>query len=89
MSCFSQSLRRTSPVHSIGRNELLFSKPPRVNGWSWPPQVFQVVGWLLYAYLAVVSFGVYIPLLPLPWSNVLYAVSFGPRVESETLGLEI
>lgn len=75
MSCFSQSLRRTSPAHSGGRNELVFSKPPRVNGWSWPPQVFQVMAWLLYAYLAVVGFGVYIPLLPLPWSHVLYAVS--------------
>ncbi|XP_075884020.1 palmitoyltransferase ZDHHC11 isoform X2 [Nelusetta ayraudi] len=76
MSCFSQSLRRTSPVHSGGgRNELVLSKPPRVNGWSWPPQVFQVVGWLLYGYLAVVGFGVYIPLLPLPWSHVLYAIT--------------
>lgn len=80
MSCFSQNLRRTSPVHSGGRNELVFSKPPRVNGWSWPPQVFQVVGWLLYAYLAVVGFGVYIPLLPLPWSHLLYAVSLVPPI---------
>lgn len=97
MSCFSQSLRRTSPVHSGGgRNKLVLSKPPRVNGWSWPPQVFQVVGWLLYGYLAVVGFGVYIPLLPLPWSHVLYAVSLLPpnrsrlfAVESESLRLEV
>lgn len=79
MSCFSQSLRRTSPVHSGSRNQPGLSKPPRVNGWSWPPQVLQVVGWLLYVYLALVGFGVYIPLLPPPWSHVLYAVSLVSR----------
>ncbi|XP_074509930.1 palmitoyltransferase ZDHHC11 isoform X1 [Sebastes fasciatus] len=77
MNCFSQRLRRTSPmrVGSSSRNELVPSKPPRMNGWSWPPQAFQVVGWLVYSYLAIVSFGIYIPLLPLPWNHVVYALT--------------
>lgn len=75
MNCFSQKLRRTSPVRGSSRNQLVPSKPPRVNGWSWPPQAFQVVGWLVYSYLAIVGFGIYIPLLPLPWNLVVYALT--------------
>ena len=75
MNCFSQRLRRTSPLSGSSRNELVPSKPPRINGWSWPPQAFQVVAWLFYSYLAIVSFGIYIPLLPPPWNHVVYAVS--------------
>ncbi|XP_054477966.1 palmitoyltransferase ZDHHC11 isoform X2 [Anoplopoma fimbria] len=75
MNCFSQKLRRTSPMQGNSRNELVPSKPPRMNGWSWPPQAFQVVGWLVYSYLAIVSFGIYIPLLPLPWNHVVYALT--------------
>ncbi|XP_039974763.1 palmitoyltransferase ZDHHC11 isoform X2 [Xiphias gladius] len=56
MNGFSQRLRRTSPMWGSSRNELVPSKPPRMNGWSWPPQAFQVVGWLVYSYLAIVSF---------------------------------
>lgn len=75
MNCFRNGWRRTSPMPASSRNELVSSKPPRRNGWSWPPQVFQVIGWLVYSYLAIVSFGIYIPLLPLPWNYVLYSVS--------------
>ncbi|XP_036929143.1 palmitoyltransferase ZDHHC11 isoform X3 [Acanthopagrus latus] len=74
MNCFSQRLRRTSPLSGSSRNELVPSKPPRINGWSWPPQAFQVVAWLFYSYLAIVSFGIYIPLLPPPWNHVVYAL---------------
>ncbi|KAM7420676.1 hypothetical protein PAMA_015073 [Pampus argenteus] len=74
MNCFSQRLRRTAPVRGSSRNELVPSKPSRVNGWSWPPQAFQVVGWLVFCYFAIVSFGIYIPLLPLPWNHVIYAL---------------
>lgn len=75
MSCCSRRLRRTSPADAISRTELILSKPPRMNGWSWPLQPFQVLGWLLYGYLAIVGFGIYIPLLPLPWSHLVSAVS--------------
>ncbi|XP_068426291.1 palmitoyltransferase ZDHHC11 isoform X2 [Clinocottus analis] len=75
MNCFSQRLRRTSPMRGSSKNELVPSKPPRMNGWSWPPQAFQVVGWLVYSYLAIVSFGIYIPLLPPPWNHVVYALT--------------
>ncbi|XP_047454965.1 palmitoyltransferase ZDHHC11 [Mugil cephalus] len=74
MSCFSPRFRRTAPMRGSSRNELVPSKPPRVNGWSWPPQAFQVVGWLVYSYLTIVSFGIYIPLLPLPWNHVAYTL---------------
>ncbi|XP_074539892.1 palmitoyltransferase ZDHHC11 isoform X2 [Halichoeres trimaculatus] len=75
MNCFSQKLRRTAPMRGSSRNVLVPSKPPRVNGWSCPPQAFQVVGWLVYGYFAIVSFGVYIPLLPPQWNHVLYALT--------------
>ncbi|KAJ4931514.1 hypothetical protein JOQ06_025809 [Pogonophryne albipinna] len=74
MNCFNKKLRRTSPIHGSSKNELVPSKPPRMNGWSWPPQAFQVVGWLVYSYLGIVSFGIYIPLLPPPWNHVVYSV---------------
>ncbi|XP_029927400.1 palmitoyltransferase ZDHHC11 [Myripristis murdjan] len=74
MKCFGQRLRRTAPMRG-SRNELVPSKPPRINGWSWPPQTFQVVGWLVYSYLAIVSFGIYIPLLPQPWRHAAYALT--------------
>ncbi|XP_029360605.1 palmitoyltransferase ZDHHC11 isoform X2 [Echeneis naucrates] len=76
MNCFSQRLWRTSPIQgSSSKNELVSSKPARMNGWSWPPQIFQVIGWLMFCYLAIVSFGIYIPLLPLPWNYVLYSLT--------------
>ncbi|KAM3873360.1 palmitoyltransferase ZDHHC11 [Diretmus argenteus] len=75
MSCLGQGLGRTAPMRGSSRNELVPSKPPKVNGWSWPPQAFQVVGWLVYSYLAVVGFGVYIPLLPPPWNHAAYALT--------------
>ncbi|XP_037308650.2 palmitoyltransferase ZDHHC11 [Pungitius pungitius] len=75
MNCFSQKLRRTAPMRGNSRMELVPSRPPRMNGWSWPPQALQVVGWLVLSYLAIVSFGVYIPLLPLPWKPVVYALT--------------
>ncbi|XP_062278996.1 palmitoyltransferase ZDHHC11 [Scomber scombrus] len=74
MSCFSKRLRRTAPMHGSSRNELVPYKPPRMNGWSWPPQAFQVIAWLLYSYFAIVGFGIYTPLLPLPWNHVVYAL---------------
>lgn len=80
MTCFGWGLRRTAPAHGTSRNELVPSKPPKINGWSWPPQALQVIGWLVYCYLAIVGFGIYIPLLPPPWSYATYAVSFTQKV---------
>ncbi|XP_034030852.1 probable palmitoyltransferase ZDHHC11 [Thalassophryne amazonica] len=74
MNCFNQKLRRLSPMRDSSTNDLVPSKPPRVNGWLWPPQIFQVVAWLVYLFLTVVGFGIYIPLLPLPWTQVAYAL---------------
>ncbi|XP_077384255.1 palmitoyltransferase ZDHHC11 [Festucalex cinctus] len=75
MNVLSGKLRRTAPMHGSSRSELVSSKTPRVNGWTWPPQVFQVIAWLMYNYLAVVAFGMFIPLLPLPWNHVLYTLT--------------
>ncbi|XP_038125358.1 palmitoyltransferase ZDHHC11 isoform X1 [Cyprinodon tularosa] len=75
MNCFGRRLRRTVPAHGSSKSELVPSKTPRINGWSWPPQPLQVVGWLVYIYLTVVTFGIYIPLLPRPWKAVSYTIS--------------
>ncbi|MEQ2178589.1 hypothetical protein GOODEAATRI_015632, partial [Goodea atripinnis] len=76
MNCFNQRFRRTAPAHGSSKSELVPSKTPRINGWSWPLQPLQVVGWLVLVYLTVVTFGIFIPLLPRPWNAVSYAVSF-------------
>ncbi|XP_013864241.1 palmitoyltransferase ZDHHC11 [Austrofundulus limnaeus] len=75
MSCFSQTLRRVSPTRGSSKNELVPSKPPRINGWSLPLQPLQVIGWLVFSYLAIIGFGVHIPLLPQPWSYLAYSVA--------------
>lgn len=76
MNCFSQRLRRTAPIRgNSSRKDPVPSKPPRVNGWSWPPQAFQVIAWLVFLYFGTVSFGIYIPLLPWPWNHVAYALT--------------
>ncbi|KAM8826114.1 palmitoyltransferase ZDHHC11 isoform 2-T2 [Synchiropus picturatus] len=55
--------------------ELVPAKAPRRNGWSWPLQTFQVLAWLTFFYMAVVGFGIYIPLLPQPWNYVAYSLT--------------
>ncbi|XP_054903403.1 palmitoyltransferase ZDHHC11 isoform X2 [Poeciliopsis prolifica] len=75
MNCFSRRFRRTAPTRGSSKSELVPSRTPRINGWSWPLQPLQVVGWVLYIYLAVVSFGIFIPLLPQPWNAMGYAIS--------------
>lgn len=70
-------VRRITPTASSGNgnDEPAPHKPTRVNGWTCPPQVNQVSGWLVLSYLAVVSLGVFIPLLPPPWNYALYALT--------------
>ncbi|PWA33687.1 hypothetical protein CCH79_00007647 [Gambusia affinis] len=75
MNCFSRRFRRTAPTRGSSKSELVPSRTPRINGWSWPLQPLQVVGWVVYIYLAVVSFGIFIPLLPQPWNAMSYAIS--------------
>ncbi|KAG7469727.1 hypothetical protein MATL_G00131990 [Megalops atlanticus] len=75
MNCFQRQLRRTAPTRGGSRNELV--TPPlrsRVNGWSLPLHTFQLVALLVYSYMAVVGFGIYIPLLPSPWNYAAYCV---------------
>ncbi|XP_029602440.1 probable palmitoyltransferase ZDHHC11 [Salmo trutta] len=78
MSCFGRGLRRTAPARGSSRNELVTPSAAslsRVNGWACPPHSFQLVGWTIYSYMAVVGFGIYIPLLPSPWSHMAYSLT--------------
>uniref|UniRef100_A0A8K9UUN2 Palmitoyltransferase n=1 Tax=Oncorhynchus mykiss TaxID=8022 RepID=A0A8K9UUN2_ONCMY len=78
MSCFGRGLRRTAPARGSSRNELVTPSTAslsRVNGWACPPHSFQLVGWTIYSYMAVVGFGIYIPLLPSPWSHMAYSLT--------------
>uniref|UniRef100_A0A8C6SU77 Uncharacterized protein n=1 Tax=Neogobius melanostomus TaxID=47308 RepID=A0A8C6SU77_9GOBI len=70
-----QSGRYLCSVNKCNRNELVPSKPARMNGWSWPPQVVQIIGWFVFIYMAIVSFGIYIPLLPPSWNHAVYALT--------------
>ena len=76
MSCDSEA-RRVAPV--VGGHAPAPHKATRVNGWTCPPQLNQVSAWLLLGYLATISFGIFIPLVPLPWTHAVYTVSFPPR----------
>ncbi|XP_053570322.1 palmitoyltransferase ZDHHC11 [Bombina bombina] len=75
MNCHDRRLRQTEPegIHT----ERHAASPPqhsRVNGWSLPLHIFQLIAWLLYSYLAIVGFGIYIPLLPYGWKYAAYAI---------------
>ncbi|XP_059584516.1 palmitoyltransferase ZDHHC11 isoform X2 [Alligator mississippiensis] len=75
INCYDRRLRRTGPEQLNSGNDLV--SPPlhsRVNGWSLPLHCFQIVALLLYTYLAIVGFGIYIPLLPHGWKHTAYAV---------------
>uniref|UniRef100_A0ACB8FTB5 Palmitoyltransferase zdhhc11 n=1 Tax=Sphaerodactylus townsendi TaxID=933632 RepID=A0ACB8FTB5_9SAUR len=75
MICFDEKLQRIGPAEQNRRNGLTLAPPhSRVNGWSLPLHSFQVVTLGLYAYLAIVGFGIYIPLLPHRWKYAAYAV---------------
>uniref|UniRef100_A0A8B9GSA2 Palmitoyltransferase n=1 Tax=Amazona collaria TaxID=241587 RepID=A0A8B9GSA2_9PSIT len=67
----SRSIQRLAK--SVGYNQL---QTP-VNGWSWPLHIFQITGWLLCLFFALVGFGILVPLLPRHWLPAGYIVSFG------------
>uniref|UniRef100_A0A6J0VIS6 Palmitoyltransferase n=1 Tax=Pogona vitticeps TaxID=103695 RepID=A0A6J0VIS6_9SAUR len=72
MTCYNKKLRQTRPEQL--NNFIVVPVHSRVNGWSLPLHSFQLITLLLYSYLAIVGFGIYIPLLPTEWKNVAYAV---------------
>ncbi|XP_038626358.1 LOW QUALITY PROTEIN: palmitoyltransferase ZDHHC1-like [Tachyglossus aculeatus] len=75
MKCFDRSLRRVGPEEEPGKSDVVC--PPqgsRVNGWSLPLHSFQGIAWAVYSYMAVVGFGIYIPLLPYAWKHGAYTV---------------
>ncbi|XP_017551299.2 palmitoyltransferase ZDHHC11 [Pygocentrus nattereri] len=75
MSCLERRFRRTAPVRGSSRNELVTAPlHSRVNGWTLPLHVLQLLAWLMYSFMAIVGFGVYIPLLPPPWNYIAYGV---------------
>ncbi|XP_072574458.1 palmitoyltransferase ZDHHC1 isoform X2 [Paramormyrops kingsleyae] len=67
MDLCSRYPNRTAPVGEEGAHRPDLPLCSRTNGWSWPPHPFQLLAWLLYAYFAVVGFGVFVPLLPPHW----------------------
>ncbi|XP_046890847.1 palmitoyltransferase ZDHHC11 isoform X3 [Hypomesus transpacificus] len=74
MNCCRRRLRRTAPASSRSRNELVPASVPKVNGWSCPPHIFQLIGWMVYIYMVIVGFGIYIPLLPSLWKLAAYSL---------------
>ncbi|XP_048377621.1 palmitoyltransferase ZDHHC11 isoform X2 [Stegostoma tigrinum] len=75
MNCYDRRLRKTGPERENSRNDLV--APPtrsRVNGWTLPLHSFQLIAFVLFFYLAVVAFGIYIPMLPYAWKYAGYAI---------------
>ncbi|XP_059423130.1 palmitoyltransferase ZDHHC11 [Carassius carassius] len=75
LNCFGRHRRRTAPQFTDSRSEL-FSRPlhSRINGWSLPLHFFQLLALIIYSFMAIVGFGIYVPLLPAPWSFAAYAL---------------
>ncbi|XP_051577800.1 palmitoyltransferase ZDHHC11-like [Myxocyprinus asiaticus] len=75
LNCSGCHQRRTAPQHADSRNELVRAPMhSRVNGWSLPLHGFQLITWLMYSFMAIVGFGIYIPLLPSPWRFAAYGL---------------
>ncbi|XP_067253435.1 palmitoyltransferase ZDHHC11 isoform X1 [Chanodichthys erythropterus] len=75
LNCFGRHRRRTAPQNGGSRSELVrLPMHSRVNGWSLPLHSFQLIAWLMYSFMAIVGFGIYIPLLPAPWSFAAYGL---------------
>lgn len=77
MDCCRRSQKRVIPdnVTSILNGTL----PPhrsRVNGWSKPFSLYQVVPWAMFLIFVLGTFCVFIPMLPPQWQDITYAVSF-------------
>ncbi|XP_051872880.1 palmitoyltransferase ZDHHC11 isoform X1 [Pristis pectinata] len=75
MNCYDRRLRKTGPERENSRNDLV--TPParsRVNGWTLPLHSFQLIAWVIYIYLAIVAFGIYIPMLPYAWKYIGYGI---------------
>ncbi|KAL2086845.1 hypothetical protein ACEWY4_017904 [Coilia grayii] len=71
--CCARPHGKIAPTHAGGQSEpvtpVLYGSR---NGWTLPPTKKQLVVWMYYAYFAVVTLGIYIPLLPSPWNLVSY-----------------
>ncbi|KAK7146768.1 hypothetical protein R3I94_009566 [Phoxinus phoxinus] len=75
LNCFGRHRRRTAPQNGGSRIELVgLPMHSRVNGWSLPLHSFQLIAWLMYSFMAIVGFGIYVPLLPAPWSFAAYGL---------------
>ncbi|KAL2086769.1 hypothetical protein ACEWY4_017828 [Coilia grayii] len=76
--CCARPHGKIAPTHAGGQSEPV--TPVRYgsrNGWTLPPTKKQLAVWMHYVYFAVVTFGIYIPLLPSPWNLVSYSVVGG------------
>uniref|UniRef100_A0A4X2M4J6 Uncharacterized protein n=2 Tax=Vombatus ursinus TaxID=29139 RepID=A0A4X2M4J6_VOMUR len=62
------------PENLLKKTKSIPPKLSRVNGWSLPLHSFQFVAWTAYVYMSIVSFGLFIPLLPYFWKNITYIV---------------
>ncbi|XP_060104288.1 palmitoyltransferase ZDHHC11-like [Heteronotia binoei] len=75
MICLDEKLRRTGPEEQNASPGLTLAPlHSRVNGWSLPLHSFQIITLGLFTYLAIVGFGIYIPLLPHRWKYAAYTV---------------
>ncbi|XP_066540005.1 palmitoyltransferase ZDHHC11 [Hoplias malabaricus] len=75
MSCLERRFRRTGPVRGGSRNELVtVPLHSRVNGWTLPLHLLQLLAWTMYSFMAIMGFGVYVPLLPPPWNYISYGM---------------
>ncbi|XP_069769423.1 palmitoyltransferase ZDHHC11 isoform X2 [Narcine bancroftii] len=75
MNCYDRNLRKIGPEEESSPNDLV--TPPahsRVNGWTLPLHSFQLIAWMIYIYLAIVAFGIYIPMLQYAWKYIGYVI---------------
>ncbi|XP_023617623.1 probable palmitoyltransferase ZDHHC11B [Myotis lucifugus] len=77
MDSCGRSQRRVLPESASRAQQTLPPRLSRVNGWSKPLHGYQAVSWAMFVTLALAMFGIFIPMLPGMWKNIVYGVSGG------------
>uniref|UniRef100_A0A8C4R9Q2 Palmitoyltransferase n=1 Tax=Eptatretus burgeri TaxID=7764 RepID=A0A8C4R9Q2_EPTBU len=73
--CIGQCENRTEPEEGeqeCDNDSAQSTRHSRINGWSSPLHLFQIFAWLVSFYFVVMTFGIFVPLLPYQWKPAGY-----------------
>lgn len=77
VDCCGRSQRQVLPEPVTSRvKQTLYPGLSRVNGWSKPIHIYQVISWAVSLILAFAMYSIFIPMLPSEGKYITYGVSF-------------